>query len=126
MSGLRSKFASSSCDTCGDPCEKHLFDGSLRARLHGMFHRDYCETPCTSCGGGCASGACGSTTTTPLPSHIPSKPEEVGKPKEEAPKKMPDGGVKPGTGSTKPGEVSKPILQPATLDITPTSGRSPY
>ncbi len=127
MSSLKARFSSSSCGckTCADPCESSTFGSKLRDRLHGMFHRDSCDTGCSSCGG-CAtgaspSGACGGVISAPLPG-TPVKPE---KPKEDPAKQLPEGGKTPGTG-TKPGEVSKPILQPATLELTPAPGRSPY
>lgn len=113
------------CDTgcagCGSACDTCEHGGGLREKLRGLFHRHDDECGC-ECGGctGCGYGGVMTTapgTMKPEPIHQPKKDDEL--------KKLPSDDKK---NPEKPGSV-RIIPQPVdvpNLDLTPTSGKSPF
>jgi len=118
----------SSCGGCGSACDSCGGHGGFGGKLRGLFHKRGSDCGCDTCGGcsGCSgsSGYGGVITTVPGGT---MKPEPIGNPKGDELRKLPSDDNK-GTDKKQPGSVQlipQPVNAPA-LDITPTTGKSPY
>lgn len=141
LHGLRHR-GNDCCDSCAPSCGCESLGSKLKGRLRGLFHRggDCCNSCAPTCGEGCATGGCNGhgavisgdaghgTIINAPPASGTSAPEHVAPPKEGGPAHKMPAGPKDGA---KPADAKKVQLTPRPLtspilNLTPTSGRSPF